>query len=250
MTVSLLDKWIFLGAIMGDPTLPGSARAAAYFLLDHLNTQSERCDPSQIGLAERMGMSERSVVTGIGALITHGYFERVPGGGRGVRTRYRPCWETLKQASAFSDEETLKQSVINTEVLRQETLKQASDESGNRTREESENISIGDSAFEMFWRQYPRKVAKGAARRAHDKALKMTDANTILAGAMRYAAERAEENPRYTKHPGTWLIGECWNDEPTPTIGTNDGERTHGKRPSPHEALLTGAARAAHRDGD
>ena len=80
MTVSLLNKWRLLGVIMGDPALPGSARSVAYFLLDHLNTQSERCDPSLIGLAERMGMSRRSVVSGINALIEKGYIERVAGG--------------------------------------------------------------------------------------------------------------------------------------------------------------------------
>ena len=28
-----------------------------------------------------------------------------------------------------------------------------------------------------------------------------------------YAIERAEEDPRYTKHPATWLAGGCWADE-------------------------------------
>ena len=54
MSVSLLDKWMFLDAIMGDPKLPGSAKSVAYFLFDHLNTKTERCDPSQVGLAKRI----------------------------------------------------------------------------------------------------------------------------------------------------------------------------------------------------
>jgi hypothetical protein len=32
---------------------------------------------------------------------------------------------------------------------------------------------------------------------------------------MRYAAERAGQPPKYTKHPATWLKGGCWADEPT-----------------------------------
>lgn len=72
MTVSLRDKWLFLDAVMGASALPGSAKSAAYFLLDHLNTQTERCDPSLIGLAERMGMSRQSAITGIAALIAGG----------------------------------------------------------------------------------------------------------------------------------------------------------------------------------
>ncbi len=137
MTVSVRDKWLHLVAVMGDSALPGSAKSAAYFLLDHLNTRSERCDPSLIGLAERMGMSERSVVTGIAALIARGYFERVAGGGRGVRTMYRPCWKIPKPGSQYEDSETLKQSAINTEVLRNKTLKHASYETGKGNREET-----------------------------------------------------------------------------------------------------------------
>ena len=147
MTVSLHDKWLFLGAVMGDSALPGSAKSAAYFLLDHLNTQTERCDPSLIGLAERMGMSRRSAITGIAALIAGEYFERVAGGGRGVRTKYRPCWETVKQTSQYQNPETVKQSVINGEAERTKTVKQTAHESGNRIREEAgkENPPSEDS---------------------------------------------------------------------------------------------------------
>lgn len=33
---------------------------------------------------------------------------------------------------------------------------------------------------------------------------------------MRYAAQRDDEDPRFTKHPATWLQGKCWLDEPGP----------------------------------
>ncbi len=62
MTVSLHDKWLFLGAVIEDPALPDSAKLVAYFLLDHLNTRTERCDPSLIGLAERMGVAKSTVI--------------------------------------------------------------------------------------------------------------------------------------------------------------------------------------------
>ncbi|OKO71893.1 hypothetical protein AC630_31760 [Bradyrhizobium sp. AS23.2] len=38
----------------------------------------------------------------------------------------------------------------------------------------------------------------------------------MLNGAMRYAAERTGQDPKFTKHPATWLNGECWKDEPEP----------------------------------
>jgi len=68
--------------------------------------------------------------------------------------------------------------------------------------------------FDEFWRSYPRKVAKGAARKAFAAALKKTDAATLIAGAARYGGATAQTEPRFIKHPASWLNGECWNDEP------------------------------------
>ncbi|KQP53040.1 hypothetical protein ASF34_01320 [Methylobacterium sp. Leaf106] len=38
----------------------------------------------------------------------------------------------------------------------------------------------------------------------------------LMAGVARYAAERTDEEPQYTKHPKTWLNGGHWADEPAP----------------------------------
>src|SRR5262249_61365141 len=74
-----------------------------------------------------------------------------------------------------------------------------------------------DENFESFWAQYPRKVEKLAARRAYNRAIKNGVGQAeILRGAMRYAAERAGQEARFTKHPTTWLNGGCWEDEPSP----------------------------------
>lgn len=69
------------------------------------------------------------------------------------------------------------------------------------------------SQFEIFWRAYPRHVAKGAARKAFAKALERAEAEALIAGARRYAAEREGEPPRYTAYPATWLNGDRWQDE-------------------------------------
>jgi hypothetical protein len=75
-----------------------------------------------------------------------------------------------------------------------------------------------DDLFEEWWRQYPRRVAKGAARKAFKRTLakKIASFDQLLNGAMRYAAERHGEDPQFTKHPASWLNGECWLDEPKP----------------------------------
>jgi Helix-turn-helix domain len=72
---------------------------------------------------------------------------------------------------------------------------------------------IADS-FEGFYGAYPRKVAKDAARKAYGKALERgATPAALLAGAQRYAAERAGQDSKYSKHPATWLNAGCWEDE-------------------------------------
>jgi hypothetical protein len=67
--------------------------------------------------------------------------------------------------------------------------------------------------FDEFWSEVPRKIGKGQARKAWTAALKKADADTIITGIRRYAAERRSEDPKFTAHPATWLNGERWEDE-------------------------------------
>jgi hypothetical protein len=79
------------------------------------------------------------------------------------------------------------------------------------------SISVEDySSFEIWWQEYPKKVARFDAAKAYGKVLKSGLATTevLLEAAKRYAAERAGQDPKFTKHPTTWLNGGCWMDEP------------------------------------
>jgi hypothetical protein len=65
--------------------------------------------------------------------------------------------------------------------------------------------------FDQFWKAYPRRVAKGHARTAFDRAIRKTTLETMLsaiADYIRFKPERID-----FKHPATWLNGECWEDE-------------------------------------
>jgi hypothetical protein len=79
-----------------------------------------------------------------------------------------------------------------------------------------------DNGFETFWRVYPRKVDKASARKAFDRAVKARKATAgeLAAGAAQYALERSGQDPKFTKHPATWINGECWRNEPEPPAGT------------------------------
>lgn len=77
--------------------------------------------------------------------------------------------------------------------------------------------------FDAWWKAYPRREGKGHARRAYAAALKKAPAAVLLAAAQRYAIERANEPPRFTKLPTTWLNGECWLDEAAPAMPAKPG---------------------------
>jgi hypothetical protein len=70
--------------------------------------------------------------------------------------------------------------------------------------------------FDQFWQSYPRKVAKGTARKAWDKAVQTVDAQTIIDGGKRYAASMAGSEAKFIAHPTSWLNAERWADEPEP----------------------------------
>jgi hypothetical protein len=85
-----------------------------------------------------------------------------------------------------------------------------------------------DADFEAFWAVYPRKVDRPDARKAFAAARKQgIAADVLIEGARRYGAERAGQEPRYTKHPATWLRKQSWanpNEDGPPIIDGVTGE--------------------------
>jgi hypothetical protein len=70
-------------------------------------------------------------------------------------------------------------------------------------------------AFETFWKEYPRKVAKPNALKAW-KAKRLNESiDIILAGLERWKASRewTKDGGQFIPHPATWLNREGWNDE-------------------------------------
>lgn len=85
-------------------------------------------------------------------------------------------------------------------------------------------LAVIDSDFDDFWRAYPARKGKPAARKAWANAIKRATPETIIAGARRYANDPARD-PEHTKYPQGWLNDDRWTDEPTtrPTISRNAG---------------------------
>jgi DNA-binding transcriptional ArsR family regulator len=75
-----------------------------------------------------------------------------------------------------------------------------------------ENTRANDTTFDEWWALYPRKVAKGQARRAHKAAAKKVDHATLCEATRRFARSDAAGDPQFIPYPATWLHGERWLD--------------------------------------
>ena len=75
-------------------------------------------------------------------------------------------------------------------------------------------VSLKADIFEDWWEICPRKIGKGAARKAFEKAFKATDEATLFLAMKSHADAMADKDPQFIPHPATWLNQERWTDEP------------------------------------
>jgi hypothetical protein len=83
---------------------------------------------------------------------------------------------------------------------------------------QDQNTRAPVPGFDEFWKAYPRKTAKVAARRKWDQVVKTTDPEVIVSAAAAFAELweaklAAGAEPRFIPHPATWLNGGRWDDE-------------------------------------
>ncbi len=72
-----------------------------------------------------------------------------------------------------------------------------------------------DPDFKAFWASYPRRVAKGAARKAWRSIMEKggVEAADIIAGAEAYRDDpKRKHDITFTAHPASWLNAERWTD--------------------------------------
>lgn len=89
-----------------------------------------------------------------------------------------------------------------------------------------------DAMFDVWWRGYPHKVGKGAARAKFDIAIRGgVELDTLVAGGERY--KRTKPPDHNWLNPATWLFQQRWLDEPATNLVVV-GETT--EEPPPSEA--------------
>jgi len=83
--------------------------------------------------------------------------------------------------------------------------------------------------FGEFWKEYPRKLDKGAAFKAFRSALKVATFEQILAGAIAYRND-PNRDPEFTKYPATWLNADAWENEIQPSPDSEAAQRAQQRR--------------------
>lgn len=166
--------------------------------------ESGRCYPSRKTLAKEMGnISTRTLDRAIEELIEIG---------------------ALKVLHRMNGEEYTSNlyTVISARPIRTDALGSDTDALGSATNgeqtivikpETSNHSHLKDipNEFDEFWQAYPRKIQKKDAKKAFEKAILITDLQTILAGVERL--KRTTSDLQFCPYPATWLNGERWADE-------------------------------------
>jgi hypothetical protein len=215
-------RW--LDQIADDPAVTAAGFLLAYRIAKHINRGTGDAWPSQPLLATEARLSVRSIRDLSDQLEAAGHLAVTASRGRGSSCRYRPILQAEPEPQSEPEGET---------EPGPEPMPDASDfATADTPKKSAPRAKPKDltADFEAWWMQYPRKVSKGAARKAYDKARKSAAAEELEIGAMRYAAVRSREDPTYTKHPSTWLNNKCWLDEPEPARG-NFGASSRSQQP-------------------
>jgi len=187
--------------------------------------------PSRRRLAEAVGVSMPTLDAAKKCLIEVGAIEveaRMSSNGDQTSNMYYVRWNLPsnfiggKDSSTTPSQESLQGWERN---LHTEAYKLNTDQSETHRKDIVRKPVEPDLSFEEFWKTYPRKEAKGTARRAWLKAVRVAAPDLIVAGALRYN-EDPNRDPAFTAHAATWLNGERWLDGSLPGRDNRSGQKT------------------------
>jgi hypothetical protein len=246
-------KFAWLLQIASDPDLSRSTcKLAILIACRFLNRKTQTAWPSQLVLAELLGIRTREGVRYcVNQLVDRGHLAVEVSHGRGTPNRYRIILKDAAQNEPDEDEATQPDDdpaeAAPPKTAESGELFADTEETAPKPAPRAKPKDL-TADFEAWWLQYPRKVSKGSASKAYDKARKSgATAAELEIGALRYSASRTNEDPKFTKHASTWLNNECWRDEPEPARG-NFGIGTSSRSQQPRRSYIDIALKGLRRD--
>jgi DNA-binding transcriptional regulator YhcF (GntR family) len=197
--------------------LPTVEKMVLLIIADHASDDGTEAWPSQATIAAKASISIRTVQRAVNSLVAGGYLwmEKGAGGSANCREDRRPHRYTINIKRLRGDIVTTREERGDIESDNGATL---ATPTGRQSRPMNHPIKPSNETpndFISFWKQYPIKVGKAAAKRAWDKAIKTETPDVIIQGAIRYATD-PNRHPSFTAHASTWLNAQRWSDDPLP----------------------------------
>jgi Helix-turn-helix domain len=261
MAMTPADRFRWEQELLANPQLTAAHKIVLTRLALHLNLKTGQCNPSVQTLATGACVAERTVQAALSRAEELRIIERAVGGGRTRTTRYtlvgRP--KTVHGHAPFSEETLHCAAPFRMQKVHPSVGKGAT-EGGKPCTAVHPNIdnkentgSALEEEFSHWYSIYPRRIARRTALKAYKQARSRgASAETLLDGAKQYAAQRADQEPRFTKNPATWLNGDCWLDQPEiPWVDVPASDSGNPEALSMPERMAAAAkrARASNSDG-
>jgi hypothetical protein len=162
-------------------------------------------------LAQANGCGLDMIRSAIDELLEHGYLVR-------SEQRERNAQGHLGDYVYATNEPTSAFPTLENPTLENPTPKNTSSKE-EHVKETLAQPTVGrehvEIDFDTFWKQYPRKVGKDAARRLFIR-LHPLHRDDMLAGVTRFANDPNLPHPQFIPHATTWLNRAGWDDEPLP----------------------------------
>jgi hypothetical protein len=90
------DTLIAHKAINLSEELSGTEKRVAATIIDHFNRKTGQCDPALDSIARLLGVSRRTIIRAISALVRKGYLHKTRHGGKFHRNSYVPDWSRFR----------------------------------------------------------------------------------------------------------------------------------------------------------
>jgi hypothetical protein len=220
-------RFQWLDQVATDPGITGStAKLAILIACRFLSRKTNTAWPSQIVLGELLGIRTREGVRRcVDQLVDGGHLAVEVSHGRGSSNRYRIIIKDIAAQNEPDDEELPDDEVDPVEAAAPpKTAKSSASEtlfpddlSPAKAKAARTSAAI-DEAFDIWWDQYPKKIAKVAAQKAYRRIIRKREASPeqLLAGVLKYAAAQSGKDEQYIKAPAGWLNDRRWTDEHRP----------------------------------
>lgn len=201
--------------------LPTVEKMVLLIIADHASDDGTEAWPSQATIAAKASISIRTVQRAVNSLVEAKYLWMAKGQGGSVNCREdrRPHKYTINIKKLRGDIVSSRYERVDFDDADGATLATST---GRHSRPmnhpndpSNETYIVAPTEFDLFWKIYPLRVGKAAAKKAWEKAIKTATIDEITKGALRYANDPNRVDA-FTAHPSTWLNAGRWADEPLP----------------------------------